>query len=154
VAKAAEALPTTPPGINRRSLLGGGALGAVALAAPAAHAFPAVTAPTSAGARVLELVAEQRALSAVWDSDEDVASARNVELCDAIETIGKSIITRPIASVSDIIDRAILAAWACQPRGSRLTRDDSEGLKDAYIIDVLGLAGIRPEQCNADFVIG
>jgi hypothetical protein len=154
MAKAVEALPTTPPGINRRSLLCGGALGTVALPAPAAHAFPGAMAPSSAGRRVLELVAEQRALSAVWDTDEDVASARHVELCDAIETIGKSIITRPIASVSDIIDRAILAAWACQPRGSRLTRDDSEGLKDAYIVDVLGLAGIRPEQCNADFVIG
>jgi hypothetical protein len=110
-------------------------------------------APSPAGRRVLELVAEQRALTAAWEIDEDAASARNNELSDAIEAVGKSITGRPIASVSDIIDRAILAAWACQPHRGRLIPDDAAALRDAYIVDVLALAGIRPEQCNAEFAV-
>jgi len=31
--------------------------------------------------------------------------------------------------------------------------DYAEGLQGTYIVDVLALAGIRPEQCNSEFVI-
>jgi len=145
---------TTSSIINRRSLLRGGSLATAALASPAAaQALPAVAARSPAGRRVLELVAKQRALGPMWDTDEDAASARSAKLCNAIETIGKSITARQIASVSDIVDRAILAAWACQPHDGRLVSDDIEGLRGAYIVDVLALAGIRPERCNAEFVI-
>jgi hypothetical protein len=109
-------------------------------------------APSPAGHRVLELVAQQRALNTAWDTNEEAESARHNELYDAIETIGRSITGRPIASMSDVVDRAILAAWACQPHGGRLIPDDPEGLQGAYIVDVLALAGIRPEQCNTEFV--
>jgi len=151
--KAFTALSTTSSPINRRALLRGGSLAAVAVASPAAaHAAQLAAGPSSAGRRILKLVAEQRALGALWDTDEDAASVRNSELWDAIDAIGKSIRTRPIASLSDIIDRAILAAWACQPHDGRLITDDIEGLRGAYIVDVLALAGIRPDQCNAEFV--
>jgi hypothetical protein len=151
--KAAEALHTTSHSINRRALLRGGSLATVALASPAAaHASPLAAAPSNAGRHILRLVAEQRALSAMWDIDEDTASVRNSELWDAIDALGKSIRARPIASLSDIVDRAILAAWACQPHGGKLIPDDVEGLRGAYIVDMLALAGIRPEQCNAEFI--
>jgi hypothetical protein len=90
--------------------------------------------------------------ASVWDENEDAAGERNNELCQAIEAIGKSITARPIASLSDIVDRAILAAWACQPHGGKLIADDVGGLQGGYIMDVLALAGIRPEQCNAELV--
>ena len=152
--KAHEGLPTTSPSINRRALLRGGSLAGVAGLSPtAAHAIPPAIAPSPAGCRVLELVAEQIALNAAWDTDEDAASARNNELFDAIEAIGKEITTRPITSMSDITDRAILAAWACQPYGGRLIPDEPAGLQSAYIVDVLALAGIQPEQCNAEFAV-
>src|SRR5262245_52875164 len=69
------------------------------------------------------------------------ASVRSLELNDAIRVIGKSVIARPIASFSDIVDRAILAAWACQPHDGELVPDDVGGLQGAYIVDVLALAG-------------
>src|SRR5262245_65856342 len=115
MAKATAPLPTTASPINRRKLLRGGSLAAVALATTASPASGMAAAPSSAGRRVLELVAEQKALETAWESDEDAASARNSELFDTIEAIGRSITRRPIASLSDIIDRAILAAWTCQP---------------------------------------
>jgi hypothetical protein len=151
MAKAQEALSTTAPSINRRALLRGGSLAAVAAASPAAAqtVAPAVE-PSPAGRRVLALVAEQRTLNAVWDTDEDTTSARHNELYDAIETIGRSITRRPIATISDVVDRAILAAWSCQPHGGHLIPDDPECLHAAYIVDVLALAGIQPEQCNAE----
>jgi len=88
----------------------------------------------------------------VWESNEDAASVRSIELGDAIEAIAKYVTSRPIASLSDIVDRAILAAWACQPHDGKLIPDDIFGLKNAYVVQVLALAGIRPEQCNAGFV--
>jgi len=112
-----------------------------------------VAAPSPAGRRVLALIAELKALEATsWDTDQEAASVRNSELCDAIEAIGKSITSRPIASLSDIIDRAILAAYACEPHGGRLIPDDVGGLQAAYIADTLALAGIRQDQCNVDFM--
>jgi len=111
-----------------------------------------VAAPSPAGRHILRLIAEQRALQAVWEVDEDAASARSDELFDAIEALGKLVTSQPIASLSDIVDRAILAAWACQPHNGKLVTDDIEGLRGAYIVDVLALAGIRPDQCNAEFI--
>jgi hypothetical protein len=95
--------------------------------------------------RAHALIAELQAIEAVWDSDEDAASARTIELSDAIRVIAESVTSRPIASLSDIVDRAILAAWGGLPHEG----DDICGLKTAYVIDVLVLAGIRREQCTA-----
>jgi hypothetical protein len=95
--------------------------------------------------RARALIAELRALEAVWDSDEDAAGVHSIELSDAIQVIAESVTSRPIASLSDIVDRAILAAWGGLPHEG----DDICGLKTAYVVDVLALAGIRPEQCNA-----
>src|SRR5262245_21896185 len=128
--KAATAVPTTSSTFNRRALLTGGSLSVVTLATPTASpASGMAAAPSSAGRRVLELVAEQKALETAWESDEDAASARNSELFDTIEAIGRSITRRPIASLSDIIDRAILAAWTCQPCDGELVPDDVGGLQ-------------------------
>jgi len=112
-----------------------------------------VAAPSPAGRHILRLIAEQRALQPVWEVDEDAASARSDALFDAIEALGKFVTSQPIASFSDVVDRAILAAWACQPHGGKLVTDDIEGLRVAYIVDVVALAGIRPDQCNAELVM-
>ena len=145
--KAVKALTTTSSTINRRALFGGGSPAVVTCALPAASpASGMAAAPSPMGRRVLALIVEQQALEAVWESDEDAASVRNYELFDAIEAIGRSITARPIASVSDIIDRAILAAWVCRPHGGRLVPDDVGGLQGAYIVDVLALAGVGPRS--------
>lgn len=102
-------------------------------------------APSPAGRRILALIAELQTLDAVWESNPDAASVRSLEVSDAIEVTAKSVTSRPIASLSDIVDRAILAAWA----GLTHEGDDIGGLKNAYVADVLALAGIRPEQCTA-----
>jgi hypothetical protein len=67
-----------------------------------------------------------------------VEAPSSVELNAAIDAIAKSIFARPIASVADIIDRAILAAWSRQPDAGRLISegDDLGGLKNTYIVDV------------------
>jgi enoyl-CoA hydratase/carnithine racemase len=50
------------------------------------------------------------------------------------------------------LDRAILAAWACQPADGELIGDgdDPGGFKSAMILDVIAVAGIRPGRCNDD----
>jgi hypothetical protein len=107
--------------------------------------------PSPAGRRVLTLIAELQALEAVWERDEDAASMHSLALNDAIAAIGKSVTARPISTLSDIVDRAILAAWACQPHEGKLIPDDVGGLQAAYIAE-LALAGIRPDQCNTGFL--
>src|SRR5215472_1754806 len=139
MAKATEGLTATLHVLNRRSLLCGGSLAAVTFASPTASpASGMAAAPSPAGRRILALIAELQALDAVWENDEDASSIRSIELSGEIEVIGKSVTSRPIASVSDIIDRAILAAWAGLPPEG----DDVCGLKNAYVADVLALAGI------------
>src|SRR5262249_22851898 len=134
---AATGLPTTSSTINRRALLGGGSLAVVTCALPAASPASGMAAAASpAGRRILALVSELQALEAVWERNEDAASVRSLELNEAIRVIGKSVIARPIASFSDIVDRAILAAWACQPHDGELVPDDVGGLQGAYIVDV------------------
>lgn len=102
-------------------------------------------APSPEGRRILALVAELQAFEAVWESNEDAASMRSIELNDAIQAIAESVTLQPIASLSDIVDRSILAAWAGLPTEG----DDISGLKNAYVADVLALAGIQPERCTA-----
>jgi hypothetical protein len=61
---ATTALSTTLPSINRRAILRGGSLAAVAVASPAAsYASGPAAAPSSAGRRILALIAERLVLS-------------------------------------------------------------------------------------------
>jgi hypothetical protein len=50
--------------------------------------------------------------------------ARQLELNEAIAEISRSVAARPIASLSDIVDRAILTAWACRWQEGKLIPDE------------------------------
>jgi hypothetical protein len=153
--KATSPLHPKSVSLNRRRLLGG--VAAVAgVSVPAVASAGVSLSPTPAGRRVLELIAEYAALGFCDASDDDprfIAWQRRwLGAHRAIDKLGQQIIARPIASFADVIDRAILAAWACQPIDGELIGDgdDPGGFKSAMILDVLAVAGIRPSRCNVD----
>jgi hypothetical protein len=59
------------------------------------------------------------------------------------------IAARPVSSLADIVDRAILAAWWCDTLDGQLIGEDGDpgGFQPALILGVLALAGIHPAQC-------
>jgi hypothetical protein len=109
--------------------------------------------PTEQGRTVLQLIARQRdALDAACKllDDDEVHDELWPALWADIEKLGKTIFARPVTSMSDIVDRAILAAWSCDPHKGNLIAedDDPRGFKNGLITSILAFAGIKPAQCN------
>jgi hypothetical protein len=140
--------------LNRRRLLAGAAAAAGATV-PSIAAAGGLS-PTPAGRRILELIAEYIGLGECDAPDADPAfiawQTKAVATYKAIEELGREITAQPIRTFADVIDRAILAAWACQPADGELIGDgdDPGGFTSAMILDVLAVAGIRPGRCNVD----
>lgn len=148
MAKAAPQLHPKSTTLNRRRLIAGAAMAIAASAAPAA-ASPLdsfVFAPTADGRAIMALIAEQRAIDTHGDDPE---GEKLTELYGQIDDIARRIVARPLRSPSDLVDRAIAAAWGCQPFDGGLISDDPAGVQTALVVGVLGLAGIAPALCNA-----
>jgi hypothetical protein len=54
---------------------------------------------------------------------------------------------RPVPSISDIIDRAILAEWACRPYAGKLIADDVGGLQGSYTSQMMSIEGDAGDVC-------
>jgi hypothetical protein len=152
---AKASLSLSAPALNRRRILGGATAAALGVTIPTAAPTASIS-PSPAGRRVLELIAEYIGLGSCDRHDDDpvfIAWEQKVrDTYGAIEEVGQEIVARPIKTFADVIDRAILAAWGCSPDDGQLKTDgdDPHGFQSALILGVLGVAGIRPSQCNID----
>jgi len=158
MAKATETLPSKS--VTRRHILTGAVTSAAVAGAAVSHhaiAAPHVAAPTAEGRRLLELIAKQKNTYADISnvesgpySTEEEASAAMVDAWDAVAALGSEIAARPARSLADIVDRAILAAWSCDPFDGQLKSDGDDccNFQAGHILAVLSLAGISPAQCN------
>ncbi len=144
------------PSNNRRAFLKSG----VAATAALTLAQSAVAAPTVSrsehGRAILKMIAAQRAAMAkegAYDAAGDEASKeiwaeRWLEIADQIEARGREINSRPITSLSDIIDRAILAAYDCDAEGTELSSREDGQMIVSLIEGLVALGGLSVAECH------
>jgi hypothetical protein len=157
MAKATKTLPSKS--VTRRHILAGAVTTAAASVAGAAvsqsaMATPHAVAPTADGRRLLQLIAALRdAYAGLWVNGDPTPETQAVvdDAHFAIDDLGREITALPAKTVADIVDRAILAAYASDGEGGRFfpESEDLHGFKEAHLRAVLSLAGISPAQCNA-----
>src|SRR5258705_13901842 len=73
---------------------------------------------------------------------------RWLSIADQIEARGRDINSRPIASLSDVIDRAILAAYDCDAAGSELSAREDGQMIVPLIEGLIALGGLSAVECN------
>jgi hypothetical protein len=110
--------------------------------------------PSAKGLELLALIADQIKAGAVdWDGTPagNRAERRHLRLCSRTIRLGRGILRRPVACMSDLVDRAILSCWWCQPWGGALfgAEDDPQGFHAAAVVSVLRAAGLTVAQCHA-----
>jgi hypothetical protein len=150
MAKATDLISAQSSSLNRRSVLGGASLAVAAFAAPSVAMPPAA----SGGVRIsselrtiLDLVAEARQINEIGG---DPNGERLVAIDGEIRRLGSVIASRPITGMSELVERAALAVWACQPCDGDLAPDHNDsGFLSGALFGVLALAGIDPLSCNA-----
>jgi hypothetical protein len=113
--------------------------------------------PTERGRELLTLIAEQRVYGHDdWGQRPD-SELKYTRLGDRIAKLGRSILRTRVATLCDVVDRAILSAWLATPddgldRGAGAERlfgsRDYNGFHAAAVLGVLKLAGLKLEQCN------
>jgi hypothetical protein len=141
--------------LNRRHLLGGASLAAAAVAIPAQASTP-LWAPTERGRKLLRLIArvqvETRKVAVCAAEEEDALLEVQSDAMAAVDVFGMKIIEEAAKTPGDIVDRAIFACWRCHPfNGALISRnDDYTGGQEAFIEDVLALAGISLEACRPE----
>lgn len=160
MAKTTHHLPTTEKGFSRRHLLATAALFCTAVSGSVRDTLaatitvqrktPTMAAPTANGRLLLKLISEQRAAMDAACEAGDESGERWAPIYHKVQRLGDAITARPASSMADVVDRAILAAWACDPyRGALIPEgDDPGGFKAKHILAVLAMAGIDPAECN------
>jgi hypothetical protein len=135
----ADIAPTT----RRTALATMAGVALTAIPLPADAAAPFKPEPTWLGRRYLRYAALVRLL---WSRPEDEYSPRYIRFLELnnrylaeLKRVREEILARPVESVSDAVDRIILAAGA--------VNDDHEEVIPP-LAGVLAAAGITPEECS------
>jgi hypothetical protein len=145
------------PSNSRRAFLKSSVAATAALAlAQSATAAPLEAGPSEEGRAILKMIAAQRtamAKASAYEEADDEASAetwndRWLAIADQIEAPGLEINSRPIKSLPDVIDRAILAAYDCSAAGGELqVREDGQMIV-SLIEGLIVLSGLSAVECN------
>jgi hypothetical protein len=104
------------------------------------HERPLRAEPTEHGHELLRLIATLRGLDreAVYDE------AANEQACAATDDVADKILARPVASLPDVADRLILAAYWSGPE-LIAGHDQMSQLLDGLLSPI---AGVQVEQCR------
>jgi hypothetical protein len=108
--------------------------------------------PTERGRELLTLIAEQRVYGHDdWGQRPD-SELKYTRLGDRIAKLGRSILRTRVATLGDVVDRAILSAWWATPdqpdSGCIFGSNDWYGFHEEAVLAVLKLAGLKAKDCN------